>query len=159
MKNNWQFGRTRGAQDQRQAGARQWQWQGQRKERCFHVGGLSSISPLREGLVFSFPPPLTEGMLLRDIFLFLIFFYRDDRLKSEQKNSIRADVPKENVHECMCVRACVCCAEERGRRRQEEKEEASISFLEPSYGIIYAKQAVVARGGLQRASAFMVCTS
>lgn len=45
-------------------------------------GVSSSISPLREGLVF-FSPPLAEGTLLRDIFLFLIFFYRDDRLESE----------------------------------------------------------------------------
>lgn len=29
---------------------------GRDREECFHVGGLSSISPLREGLVFSFPP-------------------------------------------------------------------------------------------------------
>lgn len=48
----------------------------------------------------------------------------------------------------MYVRAC--CTEEREKRKQEENiqenEEASISFLEPSYDIIIcAKQAVVAR--------------
>lgn len=49
----------------------------------------------------------------------------------------------------MCM--CVCCAEEEKKQEEnsQEDEEASISFLEPwlpSHDIIYAKQAVVARG-------------
>lgn len=59
-------------------------------------------------------------------------------------------MPKESVCVCECMYVCayVCCAEERGERKQEESsredEKASISFLEPSHDIIYAKQPVVA---------------
>lgn len=95
--------------------------------------------------------------MLRDIFLFLIFFYRDDRLEERVESSIRADVPKESVREGMyvlCVSACVERKKRGGRDRKREEngqedEDASISVLElrlPNYGIMYAKRAVVARG-------------
>lgn len=52
---------------------------------------------------------------------------------------------------------CVCCARdsakekesENTRKKPREDEEAPVSFLKPSYDIIYTKQTIVARGNFR----------
>lgn len=61
--------------------------------------------------------PSSHGrrMLLRDIFLFLIFFYRDDRLESEQRVAYELTCQR---RECVCM----MCERERERDRKYEEE-------------------------------------
>lgn len=67
----------------------------------------------------------------------------------------------------VCVYARACAVRKKGGEREsrkrtcQENEEASISFLEPrpNHGIIYAKQAVVARGNFRELPLLRLITS